>query len=156
FWVKGENGGCGPLMHQGMRAALDLMGRRWGSDTCLDGDRPMTRSSIIKTALLAGGAGLWVTGLCQAQTDASRRTEQELAAHKVIAKAHLKGELLDGYNKALTQGSSTALVGADRIQADAQAAAQCNAFLEKTVPHLQKWSLELRREYRRLQSENRA
>lgn len=116
----------------------------------------MTRSSIIKTALLAGGALLGVTGLCQAQVHTSRETEQVLAAHKDIAKTHLKGELLDGFNKALTQNPSAGLDHADRIPVDAEAVAQCNAVLEKMLPHLQKWSLQVGREYRRLQSENRA
>jgi hypothetical protein len=116
----------------------------------------MTRSSRIKTVLLAGGALLGVTGLCQAQTHTSRQTEQHLAAHRDIAKAHLKGELLDGYNKALTRGSPVDLSEADRIRVDAEAVAQCNAVLEKTFPHFHQWSLQLRREYYRLHSENRA
>jgi hypothetical protein len=116
----------------------------------------MTRSSMIKATVLAGAALLWATGLCLAQSHASRQTEQELAAHKDLAKTHLKGELLDGYNKALTQTPSAALAGADRIRVDAEAVAQCNAFLVKTVPHMHMWALRMRREYSRLQSENQA
>jgi hypothetical protein len=116
----------------------------------------MTGSSLTKTVLLAGGALLGVTGLCQAQTYTSRQTEQELAAHKDIAKANLKGELLEGYNKALTRGSPADLNEADRIRVDAEAVAQCNAVLEKAFPHFQQLSLRMRREYRRLQSENQA
>ena len=116
----------------------------------------MTRSSMPKTALLACGALLGVAGLCQAQTHASRQTEQELADHKDVAKAHLKGKLLDGYNKALTQAPSAVLAGADRIRVDAEAVAQCHAFLEKVVPQMQTWTLRIRREYQRLLSENQA
>jgi hypothetical protein len=116
----------------------------------------MTRTAILKAALLAAGALAWVTGHCQAQSHASRQTEQELAAHTDIAKTYPKGELLEGYNKALTQSSSTVLAGADRIRADAAAVAQCNAVLEKTIPHMQKWTVQMRRQYQRLQRENQA
>jgi hypothetical protein len=116
----------------------------------------MTRTSILKAALLAAGALAWVTAHCQAQSHASRQIEQELAAHKDIAKTHLKGELLEGYNEALTQSSSTVLAGADRVRADAAAVAQCNAVLEKTIPHMQKWTVQMRRQYQRLQTENQA
>jgi hypothetical protein len=116
----------------------------------------MTRSSIIKTALLAAGALVGVAGLCLAQTRASHHAEQELGTHKDIAKAHLKGEVLEGYNKALTQSPSAALAGADRVRVDAAAAAQCNAFLEKMLPYMQKWTARMKREYGRLLSENQA
>ncbi len=116
----------------------------------------MTRSSMFTTALLVAGA-LWEgASLCQAQTHASGATERALAAHKDIAKTHLKGALLEGYNQALTQTSAAALAGADRIRADADTVAQCQAVLEKTVPHMQQWTVQLRREYRRLQGENQA
>jgi hypothetical protein len=116
----------------------------------------MTRSAMITTALLVAGALCAGAGLCQAQTHASGATERALAAHKDIAKTYLKGALLEGYNQALTQTSAAALAGADRIRADADAVAQCQAVLEKTVPHMQKWTVQLRREYRRLQGENQA
>jgi hypothetical protein len=116
----------------------------------------MTRSSIIKTALLAAGALVAVAGLCQAQTPASRQPEQELPAHKEFAKAHLKGEVLEGYHRALTQSPSAVLAGADHVRVDAEAAARCNAFLEKMVPSMQKWTARLKREYGRLLSENQA
>jgi hypothetical protein len=141
-------------MHQGVFVAGDgaLVGIR--SDP--DGDRQMTRSTVIKTAWLAAGALAWVTGLCQAQSPASGHTEQESATHRDIAKSHLKGELLAGYNKALRQSSSAALAGAEGIRADAEAAAQCNAVLEKMVPHMQNWTARMKREYQRLLSENQA
>jgi hypothetical protein len=116
----------------------------------------MTRSSILKMVLLAAGALVGVAGLCQAQTPASRQTEEEQTAHRHFAKAHLKGEVLDGYNKALTQSPSAALAVADRVRVDAEAAAQCNAFLEKMVPYMQKWTSRMRREYGRLLNENQA
>jgi hypothetical protein len=116
----------------------------------------MTRSSMTKTALLVGGALLWVMGLGPARAQSSRESDKVMANHKGIAKTHLKGELLSGFNKALTQSSAADLHQADRIRVDAEAAARCNAFLEKTVPYLQKSSLELGREYRRLRSENQA
>src|SRR5438552_78773 len=113
----------------------------------------MTWSAMTKTTLLAGAALLGVPSLCPAQIHTSRETEQALAIHKDIAKTHLKGELLDGFNKALTQNASEDRSQADRIRVDAEAVAQCKAVLEKTVPHFQRLSLELGREYRRLQSE---
>jgi hypothetical protein len=116
----------------------------------------VTQSTILETALLAAGALAWVTGPCRAQSHASRQTEQELAAHRDVARTHLKGELLAGYNKALTQSSSSALAGAEGIRTDAEAVAQCNAVLEKLVPHLQKQTALLKREYQRLLRENQA
>jgi hypothetical protein len=116
----------------------------------------MTRTSIIKTALLAAVALAWLTDHCQAQNHAARQTDQEPTAHKDIAKTHLKGKVLEGYNKALTQSPSAALAVADGIRADAEAVAQCNAVLEKMVPHIQRWNAVMKREYQKLRSENQA
>src|SRR5262245_31836344 len=116
----------------------------------------MNRSSNHNTALLAAVALVAVAGLCQAQTPASRQTEQGPTAHHDFAKAHLKGEVLKGYNRALTQSLSAALAGADRVRVDAEAAAQCNAFLAKMVPYMQKWTARMKREYGRLLNENQA
>jgi hypothetical protein len=116
----------------------------------------MNWSAMTKAAMLAGVALLGMPDLGLAQAPRSRDTEHALAAHRDAAKAHMKGELLDGFNKALTQNASAALSAADRVRADAEAVAQCNAVLEKTFPQFQKWSTEVGREYRRLSSENRA
>lgn len=116
----------------------------------------MTRSSMIKAAWLVGGMLAWVPGPGQAQPQAARQTEQELAAHRDVAKATLKGELLEGYHRALTRTPGAALAGADRIRSDAEAVAQCNALLEKALPQMQQWTIRLMREYHRLLSENQA
>jgi hypothetical protein len=66
----------------------------------------------------------------------------------------MKGDVLEGFNKAVSQSPAAVTDKANRIRVDAETVAQCDAALTKMYPILKTWSLELGRDYRRLQREN--
>jgi hypothetical protein len=91
-------------------------------------------------------------GVCLAQTHAHQHAEQVLSFHRELAKVYMKGELLEGFNKALIHRSPQQ--EADRIRGDAQAVTQCDAVLQELLPSFEKLSRELRQEYKRLAAVN--
>ncbi len=114
----------------------------------------MCRSVRTRTAFVSLVILLGTSGHGHAQIHAQHHTDLVLLEYKEIARTTMKGELLAGFNKALSLSPSAVLDQARRIRGDANTVAQSNAVLQKALPLYQKLSFELRQEYGRLAREN--